>query len=361
MRSPKKIIGSLGRKYGGRPFEACRKVCHDAVGLVRDLREISRVRRKQVVCGPEDPGFYDKYYTSKTPVGIHDNQSEASPQRQGIICMYDGRIVHGGLTDRIRGLLTTYREAKRRGIPFYVYWDSPFELSDYLEPAEIDWRIDKSEISYFKEEAYPVIIQDMSPWNNKMRLDAALSHAKPQTHVYSNADNARGEYARLFRELFKPTEALQRQVDYHLEKLGEGYSSFAFRFMALLGDFTDCSNETLTGKAYEDFISKVMREFRKQIDLLPADCRIFVASDSRKFLDMASQMDPRIYVTPGEVKHIDFSRGAYDEAWMKTFVDQQLHMHAERVTQMLTDKMYNSGFPRFAAEVGGAEYIVHRF
>ena len=36
-------------------------------------------------------------------------------------------------------------------------------------------------------------------------------------------------------------------------------------------------------------------------------------------------------------------------------------MHAERVTQMLTDKMYNSGFPRFAAEVGGAEYIVHRF
>ena len=86
-----------------------------------------------------------------------------------------------------------------------------------------------------------------------------------------------------------------------------------------------------------------------------------MASDSRKFLDMASQMDPRIYVTPGEVKHIDFSRGAYDEAWMKTFVDQMLIMGAETVVRLRTGGMYPSGFPRFAAETGGARFIDHQF
>lgn len=361
MSSIKKRIGRFGRRYGGRPFEAVVRFVHNAYGMANDMIETVRICGKHFVAGPEDAGFYDRYYTAKPAFGIVDASSERVELTRGIICMYDGRIVHGGLTDRIRGLLTTYREAKRRGVSFYIYWDTPFELADYLEPAEVDWRIDRRELSFYKEEAYPVIIQDMSNLNNKLRLDAALFRARPQTHVYSNADNARGEYAGLYNELFKPTAALQSLVDSHLAELGTGYEAFAFRFMSLLGDFDDCSGEILREKEYDDFIERVIGEFRKRIESLPDDRRILVTSDSRKFLDMALAMDSRIYVAPGLVKHIDRDRGNHEDAWMKTFVDQQLLMHAEKVTQMITGKMYNSGFPRFAAEVGGTQYVLHRF
>ena len=89
--------------------------------------------------------------------------------------------------------------------------------------------------------------------------------------------------------------------------------------------------------------------------------KILVTSDSRKFLDLAADIDSRIYIVPGEVKNIDLLKGEYPDAWMKTFIDQQLLMHASHVTLMITGKMYNSGFPRFAAEVGGAQYSIHRF
>lgn len=351
MKSPKKIIGHLGRRYGGKPFLIIRKICYDTADFVQDVSEILDIRQKRYPKNSEEEQFYNQYYT--------DSPGKAS--KGGIICMYDGRIIHGGLTDRLRGLLTTYREAKKRGIPFYILWNSPFELSAYLEPAEVDWRIDESEISYAREEAFPLIIQDLSFFNNRHRLDMALHKPRLQTHVYSNADNAIGGYAALFHELFKPSAALQKHVDYHLGKLGSNYHAYTFRFLELLGDFTDFQKDKLSGKALEDFEKKVIGEFKSQIDRLDDDVKILVTSDSRKFLDLAADIDPRIYIVPGEVKNIDLLKGEYPDAWMKTFIDQQLLMHASHVTLMITGKMYNSGFPRFAAEVGGAQYSIHRF
>ena len=351
MKNPKKILGSLGRRYGGRPFRIFRNLCYDTIALPSKFKELYDIRRKKYPAQSEAGCFYDKYY----------QEGRSRNPKRGIICMYDGRTVHGGLTDRLRGILTTYREAKKRGIPFYIYWNSPFELSDYLEPNRVDWRIDSSEISYLKGDAFPVIIQDRTLFDNGQLLKQAIHNARAQTHVYSNADNAFDEYADLYDDLFKPTEALRKHTDYHLAKLGTNYHAFTFRFQELLGDFTDHQKITLTGSDYDIFVTKVLDEFKKIISRLPSSTKILLTSDSRKFLDIVAATDPRIYIVPGEIKHIDLLKGAYNDAWMKTFIDQQLLMYARHVTLMLTGKMYNSGFPRFAAKVGRTQYTIHRF
>lgn len=44
-----------------------------------------------------------------------------------VVFMCDGFKGHGGLTDRMKGLLTTYSEAKRRKLPFFINWTAPFD------------------------------------------------------------------------------------------------------------------------------------------------------------------------------------------------------------------------------------------
>lgn len=285
--------------------------------------------------------------------------------RRGVICICDGRLDHGGITDRIRGMLTTFEEADRRGLPFYISWTSPFELTDYLEPAEVDWRIDPSEVSCRRADAFPMIIDETDTLqchaDNYLRLKAALHNALPQTHIYSNADNARGRYKGLFSRLFRPSERLSRALATHLSELGEDYHAFAFRFVGLLGGFNDFEPRQLPEDEALALIDRVTAEFKSLLPGVPESSRILVTSDSRRFLDHVAGLDPRIYIVPGDVKHVDYDRDAGDDVWLKTFVDQHLLMRARRITLMLTGRMHRSGFPRFAAEVGGAEFVEHRF
>ena len=60
------------------------------------------------------------------------------------IFMVDGRIPHGGMFDRLKGLITIYAISKALGKPFKLSWSYPFVLSKYLEPNEYDWPIDES-------------------------------------------------------------------------------------------------------------------------------------------------------------------------------------------------------------------------
>jgi len=108
-------------------------------------------------------------------------------------------------------------------------------------------------------------------------------------------------------------------------------------------------------------IRKVTDEFMSLAMRVPAQKKILITSDSPRFLRHISATEPRIYIVPGDVQHTDYAQNAGDDLWLKTFVDQHLLMHASRITLMRTGKMYKSGFPRFAAEVGGVEFIDHQF
>ena len=201
--NPKKWIGALGRRYGGRAFWAVRNFCYDAASLAGQTYECMFLSFGRYAPNHRDSRFYDRYYADAPAEGEFP---------AGIICMLDGRRFHGGVTDRLRGILTTYREAKRRSLPFYIHWNNPFPLEEYLQPAEVDWRIDPEKISYSKKISFPVVIEDETNLQSGMRMRAARKLKRRQLHYYSNADNAIGSYSELYRLLFKPSPALAAEM-----------------------------------------------------------------------------------------------------------------------------------------------------
>lgn len=337
------------RKIGRIP----KKVIDSSLIFLDKMAEVILLSKGKYRPGHIYHEFYDKNYL----------KSDIRPEKikEGVICMLDGKIHHGGLTDRLRGILTIYRETKKRKLPFYISWTSPFRLEDYLLPAEVDWRIDSEDIVYEKEYAFPFFNDDETDFHSALRMKFGLKQIRPQIHVYSNADNAKGEYRELFRELFRPSEALKREVESHQEKLGEKYDAYTFRFLQLLGDFRDCNPNILSESEALALIEKCGAELLNLINQPDSASRILVTSDSKRFLDYVGKLDPRIYIVPGEIRHIDFYNNSPDSVWMKTFTDQFLLMGARKVTRMCSGKMYKSGFPRFAAEIGGAKFIEHKF
>lgn len=319
------------------------------------------------------PIYLFNYYPSFLSKGTHfysvnytDNGGR--PEKEGVIFMCDGKLQHGGLTDRLRGLLTTFENVQNRGLPFFINWNSPFKLENYLQPNEIDWRISPEQISYNKRYAFPVILWECvadkhRALANKLQLSLALVNRKKQVHVYSNSNNSKGQYATLYSKLFKPSPLLENEINNHLNKLGSHYWSFSFRFQQLLGDFKDICGVTLSPSEQESLINHVKSEVEQVIKELPANYRVLVASDSMRFIDAIKELDSRIYSVEGRISHVDIDANAdvNSDIWLKTFLDNQLIMNAEKVFLFKTGQMYNSGFPRFAAEVGGKPFILHEF
>lgn len=289
----------------------------------------------------------------------HDNDENV--ENEGVVCVLDGNMYHGGLTDRLRGVLTVYREAKKRGCPFHIMWDTPFRLIDYLVPATFDWNLNRGKLSRSRKNSKVIVADDLNDFQSIVRIRSAFHKPKKQIHFYTNADSACGEYASLYRELFKPSGKLQEQVDRHLEKLGSHYWSVTYRFLNVLGDFKDWSKIILDDNEKRELISDSISALNKIIKDAPAGIKILVTSDSGIFLKSIENLDSRIYIVPGDVKNIDLDGVNGAGAWMKTFVDQQLIMNADKVFRMLNPLTYATGFPRFAAEVGGAEFIDYRY
>ena len=101
----------------------------------------------------------------------------------------------------------------------------------------------------------------------------------------------------------------------------------SFRFLELLGDFKDSEgmDEMLPPREQKLLIEQCYIELKKFIDTLPEFYKILVTSDSERFLDM--------FLLSG----------------------------AESLVLFKTGKMYNSGFPRLASQIGNKHFKIHEF
>ena len=287
-----------------------------------------------------------------------------------IIFMCDGKLYHGGLTDRLRGALTTYYLAKKLNRPFCINWTSPFELERYLEPNTYDWRISPEQIEYDIRVSTPLVFHIYPPERYWKRNIASflifvkwLTKRGKNKHVYTNFHFPRNRFSKLYKELFKPSKLLFEEINKHSAVLGEKYWSFSFRFCMLLGDFTDVATvvpEPLSPAKREELIDKNIKELQTLMKNLPEGYKCLVTSDSQMFLDKVATIDSRIYIVPGQISHIDVDKSC-DEAWLKVFVDQNLIMKADKVFLLKTDRMYKSGFAEYAALIGGKEFVYHCF
>ena len=181
---------------------------------------------------------------------ISDQNPDNRPKQ--IIYMADGKLRHGGLADRLRGIITLYDYCKKHNIEFKIHFVSPFQLKDFLEPSGYDWTINPDDITYDSNYSHPVLL-DTYAWDPKMeklyeRIFAKikLKQHYRQLHVYTNYLYAENKFGELFNELFTPSKTLQSYLDNEYNKIQGEYISVSTRFLNILGDF----NETYQGHEY---------------------------------------------------------------------------------------------------------------
>lgn len=212
--------------------------------IKRYLSGIRDIYSSQTGCHKRELALLQRYYSTESPRrGI--SQTE-------VVMMVDGRCLHGGLSDRIRGIVNVYSYCRTHCIPFRIHHVYPFNLTDYFEPAHIDWRIESEELSYNSNEAYPVVLQavHLQQKLHSLYLRQTLKrHKGKQIHVYSNTVMNDKAFHDNFNHLFQPTPLLQQAIDAVPLKPHSGYVAMVFRFQQLLGDFKEGGFSTLEGAA----------------------------------------------------------------------------------------------------------------
>lgn len=276
-----------------------------------------------------------------------------------VISIHDGKYTTGGLTDRLRGIVSTYMVCKQLDVPFRIHFVSPFNLTDYLLPNEYDWRIASEDVVFDNEVAEHLVIDVLDDTRYQMMKVHELTRKriegmrKRQLHFYSNNHScyAFGNYGELFNELFKPSQLLQDAIDEQKKHLGDDYISLSLRFQQLLGDFQDHPDSiSLSSEEQEKLIQKCIDKVEAIHDAVAKGRKILIASDSIRFLERVKSLD-YAYVIAGNVMHIDYCDSSREnkDAYMKLFMDMFLIADASEIYLLKTGKMFASGFPYAAS------------
>ena len=270
----------------------------------------------------------------------------------------------GGLSDRLRGIVSVYAECKRQGRPFRIVFE-PLHLEDYLAPNKYDWRIGEDEIDWDLAKSYPCVLltyhnDSHNLWQHFVQSSVLRSYFRKhchQLHIFTNMIPNDEEYRTLFHELFRPTDDLQQLIGYHLEKLGGkgNYISCTFRFRQLLGDFKE-GGDTLPVEQREAYIERCI-ETVKKLHKQYGDKNILVTADSSTFLsELKEKSLPYVYVMPGEVVHLGFTADASKTVYMKSFLDMYMLSFSGTVYQATDKLLMRSTFPQRSALLGGTPY-----
>lgn len=230
------------------------------------------------------------------------SNSKIRDVKEGYIYISNGLSWHGGLCDRFKGIISIYKWCKINNKDFYIVFNSPFNLIEYLEPNSYNWKIEDNEVSYNRKDSLIIyLMYDKSVDKyvkdgsiNKRSIKYINENIKKgrsfkQFHFYTNSQLYNNEeFGELFNELFKPSQEIQTILDFHLTQINIKYISISFRFMQLLGDFKDAWGEVLQKEDKETLINKSLNVIRDIHNNYP-EYKILVTSDSSTFLNSTKQ------------------------------------------------------------------------
>lgn len=293
-----------------------------------------------------------KFYTPDAPTVGNINENE-------IICMADGKLLHGGLADRLRSFCTFFAFAREHGFRFGIYFRNPFRLEDYLVPNEYDWTVADNHISYNSNEAAPIYLGTTSQDGERERrfqhdITARFlaRYGKMQNHIYSAYYFAEDAIAKDFKTLFKPAPRIEEMLQNEQQAMGGEYVSVSARFLELLGDFHEpvpCL--TLQPDEQEQLIERCLEQLKIIHEKHP-NMTVLVTADSQRFVNAAAQL-PFVHVVEGKIAHVDTTDSA-DHT--KTFLDFLLVSRAKVAYQLRTAPMYGGNFSLRAAQIGNIPF-----
>lgn len=281
----------------------------------------------------------------------------AADERESGIAMIDGKVYHGGICDRFKGLISFYAYCKYVGKPFRIRYNFPFELTDFLVPNKYDWRISDQNIS---DSIWHVRIISTRAEKGKRLLKL---RTKKQIRFYGNYDLTKfihfppfnEDWGSVFNYLFKPSPALQEHLDFHKKEINGRYVAAVYRFQNLLGDFEEYHYKAIASEEYkEKMVTANLKELENIHKEYP-EVKILVTSDSNAFLERASELD-YVYAIKGKQSHVD-TKNAPQSNSIKPFIDFYMIAGAEKVFGIIINDMYKSEFPIYAAKIGNVPYI----
>lgn len=287
-----------------------------------------------------------KYYNLKSSNIVFQKET---------ISMIDGRTLHGGLGDRISGIVSAYIYAKSVGRKFFINHYYPFNLEDFLKPNKFDWRINRNDISYniFVARPFYISICNKNPCSQYKYFKSRLSDNIFQQHIYTNCVlSNRKNFSIAFNELFKPSDEINRYISEYKDKIGIKYVSITFRFQQLLGDFNEKGFRTLNNR---DDVSNLLERCREALEFLYSKekTKILVTSDSKTFLNYISNKFDYVFLIPGDVVHCDYvtKDKQSNSNYLKSFLDLYMIANAEKIYRVKIKPLYGSCFPIVASNI----------
>jgi len=291
--------------------------------------------------------------------------SENRTSRKTLVFMVDGKWMHGGLTDRFRGMVSAYKFAIEHHLDFKIFHTSPFLLQEILQPNKVDWIIDEKEISRDSAVAKPVLLY-REDFDNDSALERQLDASHKQFHLYSCIDTVGEDFPKYFNELFKPSPVLEKELEQYSKLLGFGYTAISFRFQNMLGDFKEFTFKELPDKAKRELMNAALDTLKKEIAHVqesygkqPETCKILVTAESPTFIAEAEKIS-NVITVKGKSIHIDFNNSTNVADYLKAFTEFFLISRASKAKLYRNRKYktYPSNFPKYAAKLGNVPYEI---
>lgn len=281
-----------------------------------------------------------------------------------IVFFCDGLFSHGGLLDRIKGIVSFYEVSKILDYDFYIFFNHPFELCVFLETNLVSWKIDKDEMNFSVFNSK--IIYRMNDFDYDPITEIKKSNAQNYL-VYANVDylpifyskNTQHDNEILWRTNFKELFRKSALLDTEFVSLPSGKRLvFHLRFTSLMGDFIDSTQKILNVEERMLLIHKIMKKIDIRVLGYPKDV-VYVLSDSRFFLEYIKNHST-YNVLEGIPEHLDFSieNSGVNRAHLKTFLDFFFISESDYIEMIQLDLMYNSSFSRYAAILGNKPFSI---
>lgn len=274
-----------------------------------------------------------------------------------IIC-FDGSVSHGGLLDRLKGVVSFFEIAKLKGHDFQIVFNHPFDLSQYLEVNTYNWMGENSTFNPFTDKIYYLMNQfTFNP--NVQHFDKKCNYFiycnldyLPKIHPDKNQNELEFLWRENFNLLFKKSFFLEKEIQ---NLPNEKRIVCHTRFTSLMGDFKDTTSKSLSANEQISLQNKILsklEEIKNENQNLP----IYVLSDSVNFLKFIEKNNT-FKVLKGEPKHIDVNSFRESiHADLKTFTDFYFISESEKVYLIKIDEMYPSGFSKYAAILGNKNF-----
>ncbi|MDE6152190.1 MAG: hypothetical protein K2G12_09440 [Prevotella sp.] len=270
--------------------------------------------------------------------------------------VFEPKVKHPGIADRLKAIISLYNICKKNNYYFKLFFETPFRLSDYLEPV-VDWETDIKELEYSFLDTKFVSEQNWKPIRHLKRGKQYHCYCYAGNNMPRVFDDTGYKWCDLFHELFRPSKELE-EAYMVLNLPARSYISVHLRFVNALEHFenTFFDNHLKTQEERDCLIARCKKGICElQEENMGID--IYVFSDSKVFLGRLNDMTVKV-LKYDDVGHT--SDGGHS-SHLKAFLDLYVMSRSKKVYRMEAPELYNwSEYAKLAATIGDVPFMTKK-